>query len=334
MGNSSSAQKPQTQEQKDIKYLGDRVPFGDGELRRLYRCYYALEELPPKERLSFLSDWFFHADLTATEEQRDERALLMQVVEAKMLPIGFGNRLYATAFLKKGEASIYEDETRFTVEEEVGDNDNQKNAEPPGDEYTRMTKLEQFFEGLSNCGRRGTKNAIKVLVECCEAVSVAEGEDPLIRANELIQVTYRIALGAAFLASANKSKDEEDDEDNNMMRFLPADDKLSQQELESFASSIVDHRNTRRVRSGDPPLPSGEEMLVSEEDVLSWVNDEVPLLASTLSTFIWRIFSPGRSSDWRGMHHLGFSDSGETPECCQMVFNILGKVLSPLSILW
>ena len=52
MGNSTSAEKSLTQEQKDIRYLGDRMPFGDAELRRLCRCYTAVEQqlLSPHER--------------------------------------------------------------------------------------------------------------------------------------------------------------------------------------------------------------------------------------------------------------------------------------------
>ena len=301
MGNSTSAEKSLTQEQKDIRYLGDRMPFGDAELRRLCRCYTAVEQqlLSPHERASFLSDFAVHAldDANATQEERDERALLIQVLEAKILPLGFGDKLYATAFLKPGETSIYEDPERFTNNNNDDNNNTQKTAADV-DDYTRMARLEQFFDGLSNCGRRGTKHAVKVLVNCCERVEDdSNGDDgPMIRATELIQLAYRMALAAAFLAASSKSQEEEEEQDNDMMRFLPADDKTSQQELNSFARSIVEHATTHRTRAGVPPLSAKaqEELLVTCEDVTNWV-DDVPLFASTLSTLIFRIFCPGQA---------------------------------------
>ena len=45
MGASSSAdQKCNTQQQKDIAYLGDRMPFGDAELLQVYRVYQKLQD--------------------------------------------------------------------------------------------------------------------------------------------------------------------------------------------------------------------------------------------------------------------------------------------------
>eukprot|EP00525_Craspedostauros_australis_P008309 CAMPEP_0198126574 /NCGR_PEP_ID=MMETSP1442-20131203/45146_1 /TAXON_ID= /ORGANISM="Craspedostauros australis, Strain CCMP3328" /LENGTH=47 /DNA_ID= /DNA_START= /DNA_END= /DNA_ORIENTATION= len=46
MGNSTStgSNGALSQEQKDIKYLGDRVPFGDAELIHVYRAYQSLQE--------------------------------------------------------------------------------------------------------------------------------------------------------------------------------------------------------------------------------------------------------------------------------------------------
>ena len=66
----------------------------------------------------------------------------------------------------------------------------------------------------------------------------------MIAATDLIQLVYRIALASAFWASSTKGPNEEEEEaDNDMARFLPAEDKMSQQELTSFAKSIVDHAN-------------------------------------------------------------------------------------------
>jgi hypothetical protein len=285
MGNKSSKTKTLTQEQKDIRYLGDRVPIGDAELRRLYQCYYVLEA--QQERTSFLMDWAVHADSQADDQIREERALLIGVLEAKVLPEGFGNRLYKAAFLKRGEASVYDNDN---------DNDTTDTTSNAVDEYTRITRLEAFFDGVSNCGLRGTQQAVKVLVSCCQANSTI-ADEPMINANELVQLGYRIALSGAFLASANKSSEEQEEHDNDMARFLPAEDTLNQHQLQSFAKSIEEHAKVRRTRSGLPPLPSTnspEELYVSYDDIKNWVDDEAPLFAATLSTFIYRIFNPGQ----------------------------------------
>lgn len=125
-------------------------------------------------------------------------------------------------------------------------------------------------------------------------------DEPMIHANELVQLGYRIALSAAFLASANKSSEEQEEQDNDMARFLPAQDALNQQQLHSLAKSIVEHAKTRRTRSGLSPLPlptSPEELYVSHvshDHVKNWVDEEAPLFAATLSTFVHRIFNPGQ----------------------------------------
>lgn len=285
MGNSSSTEETLTQEERDIRHLGDHVPFGDAELKRLYRCYYAIESTT--ERTSFLTDWAMHT-LEGNENQREERAVVMQVIETKILPVGFGNRLYATAFLEQGDKSIYEDEEKL----QEGD---KKPVQQQMDEHTRVSRLKQFFDGISNCGRRGTKAAVKVLVNCCEPVKLED--QPMIRATELVDMSYRIALSAAFLGTADKEKEEQEAEDNDMLRFLPADDKISQQVLESLAQSIFDHAKQRRTRNGLPELApqAEEELLVSCDDVLEWVDDVAPLFATPLSTFTFRIFCPGQA---------------------------------------
>ena len=279
--------KELTPEQQDVKYLGDRMPFGDRELLRLSRCHATVETSP--DRASFLSDFAVHALGTdATPDQREERVLLVQVLEAKILPEGFGNQLYKTAFLKKGEASIYDSNNNQTT----GDTSVE-------DDYIRLSRLEQFFDGLSNCGRRGTKQAVKVLVECCVQVEDDNNanNEALIRAEDLIKLAYRIALAATFLVASSKSQDEVEEEDNDMMRFLPATDKASQQELYSFAKSIVEHATTQRTRMGAPPLSkkAQDELWVTQEDVAAWVDDGAPLFAATLSTFIFQIFCPGQA---------------------------------------
>eukprot|EP00535_Pseudo-nitzschia_heimii_P006841 CAMPEP_0197188196 /NCGR_PEP_ID=MMETSP1423-20130617/17437_1 /TAXON_ID=476441 /ORGANISM="Pseudo-nitzschia heimii, Strain UNC1101" /LENGTH=55 /DNA_ID=CAMNT_0042639979 /DNA_START=109 /DNA_END=272 /DNA_ORIENTATION=- len=43
MGASASSVE-KTQQQKDMEYLGDRMPFGDAELLQVYRVYQKLQQ--------------------------------------------------------------------------------------------------------------------------------------------------------------------------------------------------------------------------------------------------------------------------------------------------
>ena len=105
MGNSATTSL--TQEQEDIKHLGDRFPYGDDELYRLYHAYQSIRQ--SEQSVSFLSDLAVHCTVLPPREQddveklealREQQAMLMAVVEEKILPPGFGDRFKRVAFVK------------------------------------------------------------------------------------------------------------------------------------------------------------------------------------------------------------------------------------------
>ena len=294
MGTSSSTpQQTLSPHQRDIQYLGDRMPFGDEELYHIYKAYQQLLKQPQSEKLSFLTDM---GVLCVPPEEREQVMVLLQAVEKTILPPGFGNRMYEQCFLRSNDPSEYS-------------RDNVQKPPETVDEYTRMAKLEAFFEGLSNGTRRGGKKTLQVFLACCQPhpappednVTAATPDfaygganatpktliDPL----EFVTMGYRVALASAFLSSTEHSKDEHQD----LSRFLPDEkDDSAHVGLVALANSLVDLATKRRQRQ--QPASSDQEplKLVEEEDVQEWAEHVAPLFASSLATFLHIVFFPNK----------------------------------------
>jgi hypothetical protein len=292
MGTTSS--KELTPEQRDIKHLGERMPFGDQELFHIYRAYHALLK-SPKRLSSFLTDIGALTFGASTGNLSDERLVLLQAMEQKILPKGFGNRLYKTCFLVAKDLSEYEnDEYKST-------NGGSQQEQVFQDEYSRMARLEKFFDGLSNCGRRGTKETVFVLVECCQpqkapettitkSTQSAQGSqenttkiDPM----ELVDLGYRVALASAFLQAT--SRENEDD----VGRFLPKEGASQSTALLALANSLIDCATRRKQRIERSSTPNTQRVkFVDAADVMEWAETVAPLFASSLATLTHTIFFP------------------------------------------
>lgn len=354
MGNSSSSTtaSPSIQQQ-DLQFLAERLPFGDAELHHLYKVYQrmltrdqtAIQEgdvtkdvkdeegssaqvsLPP----SFLVDWAVECtnpqsfpSNTTTQDRGDassniqdlkkERETLLRVVESQILPLGFGNRLYRVAFVVPGDSVYPYDEAALESSE-----NNPSKSRPSSihvDEYTRRSRLEAFFQGLSNCSRRGAKTTLQVLFDCCHGQTIGQANDASstsqsatrwIEALEFVALGYQLALASAFLLAADR-------DDVHMTSFLvtaqstedDANDEASQspkndETLRALAQSIVERARTRRQRTAvldTSHTESFEEAfsrgLVTLDDLLDWSDTVAPVFASILPTFLFQVFFPGR----------------------------------------
>ena len=282
-----------TEAQQDIKHLGDRYPFGDDEIWRMYNCFQKIQE--SSNRTSFLSDWAVHCtSLTKEETLRDEngtilkalqeeKSILIQIVENKILPPGFGNKLEMTAFASHKNDADYSNTTIIPAAGNL-------------DTYTRMVRIEKFFDGVSNCGRRGGREALAVLFACC-----AENHNPpstdsdgqmVVVANiqDLLNMSYRIALAAAFLNAAKR-------DDCNMGKFIPVSDNVTNDPaMRALGQSVMAF--CKRKRSRDSPLGAVEandtleQGWVQKNEFTEWSEANAPLLPSALATFMHCIFFP------------------------------------------
>lgn len=286
MGNSSSTNSTLTQEQQDIKYLGDRFPYGDDELFRLYRAYQAIRE--SEDRVSFLSDLAVHCTLLPPRQDdaeklqalREQQALLMTVVEEKILPPGFGRCFERVAFIKLQHAV-------------------ESNAEQE-DEYSRLARLEKFFNGAANGTRRGGRAALGTLFQCCvedvddpddsSHLVHRDGSEFMANASQVLDLAYRLSLAAAFLTA-----------DENMQNFIPSPDSAQNEVMESLVRSMLEVARRKKIRASEfGSLTEAEEKelesgLVSKMDFLEWSEATAPLLSSTLPTFLHCIFFPDKS---------------------------------------
>ncbi|KAG7348557.1 TLD domain containing protein [Nitzschia inconspicua] len=361
---SSTASGSRTSQlQNDIKYLGDRFPFGDEELLLVYRAYQRLvvddsamlsnseqtlgpveenqknpQQQPVPRRLSFLTDIAMmtleeqsklkknHPPTSSTtsvtvenlDSQIDERNILLDVVEQKILPPNFGNTLYRKCFLRSNDTSMY-------------DRDSEAMEEIPVDDYTRMARLEKFFEGLSDGTRRGTKASLLCLFRCCMPCQpsfnqnktrteipsdfVASNFDykssqgtgsgaatSYIQPLEFVSLGYRIALAAAFLKATTTPKTsttEDDDDQVDVSKFIPPmEDSDIAPGLQALANSLAEvalKRQQRLYRRATPYTQSDlHDQLVDEEDVLEWAEQVGPMFGSILPTFLHLIFFPNK----------------------------------------
>jgi hypothetical protein len=371
MGVSSSTSSGGSQLQKDIKYLGDRFPFGDDELLLVYCAYQRLinndldsykpfgddgdqqEQMKQQpRRFSFLMDIAMvsleehvkgqqrkrpsqRATSISTEfviynptQQLEERRLLMEVVEEKILPPEFGNTLYRQCFLRPGDKSEYDQDDHSNVVASSVPDDSI-------DEYTRIARLEKFFEGLSDGTRRGSKASIQCMIRCCTPQEPPSKQDDAnatptvapayaynnvygeennaissrdskiyVRPLEFVTIGYRVGLAAAFLKATTaptrrNDKEGAEDDELDVAQFLPPlDDTESGPGLQALANSLSDvslKRQQRMYRTSTLYTQADLiEQLVDEEDILEWAEQVGPMYGSILPTFLHLIFFPNK----------------------------------------
>lgn len=278
-----------SQAQQDIKYLGDRYPFGDQELWRIYKCFDEIRA--SAHRVSFLSDWAVQCTSLSKEQaardetgdelkaMKDERLMLLQVVENKILPHGFGNKLEKIAFMSSQDLVDY----------------NAKISPPEGelDSYTRMAGLERFFTGLSNCGRRGGREAMLVLFSCfaqkpTSLENMTQVEN-IVNIEELLDITYRLSLAASFLEAAKG-------DDADMSQFIPPADVSKDPAMLALKQSVIDFCRRKRIRDSAYGTIDNTDSLdkgwIEKTELMEWSEANAPLLSSALATFIHHIFFP------------------------------------------
>lgn len=281
-----------TQEQEDVKFLGERMPYGDAELVHVYRAYQRMKSTVA--RRSFLVDIGIAA---VDEASREEYLVLLQTLEEKVLIPEFSNRWYQVAFVPPGLNSEY------------------ITPSPPSqqsDSYTQRAQLESFFDGVSNSSRRGNGKALRVLFDCCQPQTSSNADessppmapplplsdfaynthpstsqsstiviDPL----ELITIAYRVGLAAGFLSATLK------EDGRDVSNFSPESD-VGSAGIKALAASLVDYTNKRKQRLHHIQNPS--TTYVSWEEVKEWAEHSAPMLGAALATFTQLIFFPNR----------------------------------------
>ena len=291
MGNSlSGSATARTQEQEDVKFLGERCPFGDAELYGLYRAYQTIYNDGNSVHESFLTDWAVERydqqtrpkgkepeeDAAQIQARREKRRAVLQIVEEHILGPKFGNFLYKAAFLVEGDVNVYEQDQNSTSQASLVD------------DFTRKGRLERFFDGVSNSTRRGAHASLKVLFETCRVQE--DNQHPSVKAFDFVEMGYRLALAMEFLRETDRQVSEDRE------AYMPPPNINADPTLHAFSKSIIEQRDTRRRRQNPFAAPTSvnKESRIELEDIKEWSDSVAPLFASILPTFFQYVFFPAK----------------------------------------
>jgi hypothetical protein len=211
-----------------LRKLQERYPFSEEELKILERCNEHL--LDPNDADDFLLklaraspyQYFF----LPGDEMRDR----VTWIENHVLPAGFCNEL-------KGAMSV-----------------------DPFVEYANQgedRKFERFLEGVADTGRRGSKEALRLLYR------LLDKPNP----EELMDVCIRLAVASDALIAPTIDKE----------RVLYKVEEL-QPSVQALAQSLKDS--------------CGNDTLTDQDFVL-WSEDKFPMIAAPLSTFVHNLLFHG-----------------------------------------
>ena len=318
MGVTSSKSNDKAAEDAFINSLGDRYPLGDAELRKWCWCYTAQNHLSSplggtRTTLSSLSMWSViynnpgptESTFTALRERMQyarklERA--MSIIEGHMFPAGLSSRILKCLGISVNEQISKQRCTAFPKP-------TSSDAEIFAWEYSYYSimslvssegasyELQDFMEGLSSsCGRRGSRACLTKLFNL--AISHDNQGRKSVDASELIDIGYRLAVATSYLLSVAKTG-ENDNDDGDWEAFVPSNDGTN---IQSMVDSLMNSAKKQRKReqqfgyasyatAGQHSTNSNNNNFVYIEEFLEWAETTVPMLASSLSTFLHVLFN-------------------------------------------
>uniref|UniRef100_A0A7R9W6W9 Oxidation resistance protein 1 n=1 Tax=Pseudictyota dubia TaxID=2749911 RepID=A0A7R9W6W9_9STRA len=217
-----------------IHKLENRYPFDEQELEILLRCHADL--LVTTKGGSFLNKLAHCSPYAFFFLPGDEIGNRVNLVETKILPPRFGEKLKEAIFADAFPQFANEGEEKA---------------------------LETFLEGVADCGRRGPREALRVLFDCCNEENNAEVE-----VKELVDLCFRLSVASEIIVVPT------------------VDDAALNARLNSGSSSAALAKSLAEF--------SGTKETVSRSTFIEWSNSMMPLFASALSTFVHNIIFHGK----------------------------------------
>ncbi|KAG7374028.1 TLD domain containing protein [Nitzschia inconspicua] len=219
-----------------IHRLEERYPFNEEELEILIRCHdHIISESTQAEREDgdFLEKLAFSSPYTYFFLPGDEMRQRVTWLEDHILPEGFPNKL---------RAAISED--AFVTYANEGQDRN----------------LERFLEGIADTGRRGPKEALRVMYEII-------GDDQIdTAAHALMDLVFRLSVASDAFVVPNL------DHSMVLTRLNNVNAKIN-----PLVRSLKDYCLHRKWN------------ILSRKVFIQWAESNVPLLSAPLSTFIHRL---------------------------------------------
>jgi len=327
MGVSSSTNNDKAAEQAFIRSLGDRYPLGDAELRKWCWCYTALRHrsspLSSGSRsadLSALAVWSviynnpgqLTSNYNALKERIESagkvsRALL--IIEEHIFPNGLSSRIMGGLGLSVNNQKLPQQPTPFpkptATNEEIYAWEYSYYAinsciSPEGISF----ELQDFLEGISSsCGRRGSRSSLSKLFNLA-SLSNDQGRKAA-DASELIDIAYRLTVATSYLLQIAKAKGGTDSNSEDWKSFVPSNGATG---IQSMVNSLLNAAKKQRERAGSfgySSYPAAGQYATSSsssnttnsnntvyiEEFLEWAETTVPMMASSLSTFLHVLFN-------------------------------------------
>eukprot|EP00986_Skeletonema_menzelii_P004391 scaffold1483_cov153-Skeletonema_menzelii.AAC.21 len=336
MGLTSSTNNDKAIEQAFIRSLGDRYPLGDAELRKWCWCYTALQHRSERRLdLSSLAVWSVIynnpgpsvSNYNALNERMESAKKISQtlsIIEEHIFPKGLSSRIVGGLGLSVNEQKMPHQAVPFpkptSSNEEIFAWEYSYYSinsciSPEGVSY----ELQDFLEGISSsCGRRGSRSGLSKLFNLA-SLSNNQGRKAA-DASELIDIAYRLTVATSFLLHVTKSKGGTTDNNHNNQdwkAFVPSSDSTG---IQSMVDSLLNAAKEQRERTGSfgyssyptsgqyttnssPSNTTNCNNTVYIEEFLEWAETTVPMMASSLSTFLHVLFNFFCQKNEGNTHH-------------------------------
>ena len=228
----------------EISHLSDRYPFNEKELEILLRCH---QDLIATDRSGSFLNLLAHCSPYAFFFlPGDEFKTRIDLIEGTILPAGFGARL---------KEAIFSDcfpEVAHSLE---------------NNRY-----LEKFLEGVADCGRRGEREALRVLFDCCAKVEGEEDEEDSekVVARDIVALCYRLSVASDVLIRPSI--------DEQKLRDHLEDDVVV---IEPLAKSLS-------------AFAGGVDNYLTKADFIRWADEKFPMMAFTILAFVQNLIFHGK----------------------------------------
>lgn len=327
MGVTSSTNNDKANEQAFIRSLGDRYPLGDAELRKwcwcftMQHCSSPLSNSSGRLDMSSLAVWSVIynnpgpsvSSYNALKERVHSAKKVSQtlsIIEEHILPKGLSSRILGGLGLAISNQKLPQQSSPFPKP-------SSSREELYAWEYTYYSinscispegisfDLQDFLEGISSsCGRRGSRSSLSKLFNLA-SLSDNQGRKEA-DASELIDIAYRLSVATSYLLQvANNEGGKIDNNSEDWKSFVPSNDASG---IQSMVDSLLNNakKNRERARSfgyssyptsghyttnGSSSNTTNDSNAVYIEEFLEWAETTVPMMASSLSTFLHVLFN-------------------------------------------
>jgi hypothetical protein len=326
MGVSSSTNNDKAAEQAFIRSLGDRYPLGDAELRKWCWCYIALQHRssPFSSNNGFLSSLAVWSAIynkpgpsvsnyNALKERIDSSRKVsraISIIEEHIFPPGLSSRIVGGLGLSlNNQNSPLQSPQTFpkpssSNEEIFAWEHAYYSIQSIISSESISYELQDFLEGISSsCGRRGSRSSLSKLFHLASLPN-DQGRKSA-DASEVIDIAYRLAVATSYLLRLANAEGGADNNIEDWKSFVPSNDAT---DIQSMVGSLLNAAKKQREREGSfgySSYPAAGQFTTNSnssnntngnntvyiEEFLEWAETTVPMMASSLSTFLHVLFN-------------------------------------------